>query len=80
MDKAKDQLSAGAMDEYFSDINDIGEGCDAIIIATEWPQFKDLELEESRVDLSHSIVFDGRILFDPVKMGEFGFIYRSVGR
>ena len=80
MDKAKDQLPAGDTVEYVDDMNAIGEGCDAIVVATEWPQFTELDLEKARKDLSHPILFDGRNLFDPRKMEELGFIYKSVGR
>jgi UDPglucose 6-dehydrogenase len=80
MDKAKDLLPAGDDVEYIDDMNAIGEGCDAIIVATEWPEFKELDLEKARKDLSHPILFDGRNLFDPSKMEALGFIYKSVGR
>ncbi len=80
MEKAKDFLPAGAQVTYVDDMNAIGEGCDAIIIATEWPEFKELDLEKARKDLSHPILFDGRNLFDPKRMEELGFIYKSVGR
>lgn len=80
MDKAKDQLPAGDQVEYVDDMNAIGEGCDAIVVATEWPQFKELDLEKARQDLSHPILFDGRNLFDPKQMEKHGFIYKSVGR
>jgi len=80
MEKAKDFLPAGDNIEYVDDMNAIGEGCDAIVVATEWPQFKELDLEKARKDLSHPILFDGRNLFDPAKMEELGFIYKSVGR
>ena len=80
MDKAKDQLPAGDQVEYVDDMNAIGEGCDAIVIATEWPEFKEIDLEKARKDLSHPILFDGRNLFDPKQMEELGFIYKSVGR
>lgn len=80
MEKAKDFLPEGDNIEYVEDMNAIGEGCDAIVVATEWPQFKELDLEKARKDLSHPILFDGRNLFDPAKMEELGFIYKSVGR
>ena len=80
MDKAKEQLPAGDQVTYVDDMNAIGEGCDAIVIATEWPEFKELDLEKARQDLSHPILFDGRNLFDPKQMEEHGFIYKSVGR
>lgn len=62
------------------DMNDVAEGCDALVIATEWPQFADLDLERARKGLTHPIMFDGRNLFDPAKMEELGFIYKSIGR
>lgn len=80
MDKAREHLPEGDDVEYVNDMNAIGEGCDAIVIATEWPEFKELDLEKARNDLSHPILFDGRNLFDPAKMEELGYIYKSVGR
>lgn len=65
---------------FVDDMNDVAEGCDALVIATEWPQFTDLDLERARKGLTHPILFDGRNLFDPAKMEELGFIYKSIGR
>ena len=65
---------------YVEDLNDVAEGCDALVIATEWPEFKTLDLERARETLSHPIMFDGRNLFDPQEMEQLGFIYKSVGR
>src|SRR5687768_17843121 len=65
---------------YVDNMDDVAEGCDALIIATEWPQFKKLDLERARKLLSHPIVFDGRNLFDVEEMEKLGFIYKSVGR
>ena len=53
---------------------------DALVIATEWEEFKKLDLERARKVLSHPIVFDGRNLFDPAEMERLGFIYKSIGR
>ena len=66
--------------EYVDDINQVAEGCDALIVATEWPEFKKLDLERTRKALSHPIMFDGRNLFDREEMERLGFIYKSVGR
>jgi len=66
--------------EYVTDMNVVAEGCDALIIATEWPEFRKLDLERARKALSHPIMFDGRNLFDPEEMERLGFIYKSVGR
>lgn len=77
MDKAKDFLKNVT---YVEDMNDVADGCDALVVATEWPVFKQLDLERARKALSHPILFDGRNLFDPQEMENLGFIYKSVGR
>ncbi|MCI0745925.1 MAG: UDP-glucose/GDP-mannose dehydrogenase family protein [Verrucomicrobia subdivision 3 bacterium] len=65
---------------YVDDMNDVAQGCDALVIATEWPEFKKLDLERVRKELTHPIMFDGRNLFDPQEMETLGFIYKSIGR
>jgi UDPglucose 6-dehydrogenase len=65
---------------YVDDMNDVAEGCDALVIATEWDEFKKLDLERARKSLSHPIMFDGRNLFDPKETEKLGFIYKSIGR
>jgi UDPglucose 6-dehydrogenase len=77
MEKAKAVLSDA---EYVADMNDVAQGCDALVIATEWPQFKELDLERVRKALSHPIIFDGRNLFDVNEMERLGFLYKSIGR
>jgi UDPglucose 6-dehydrogenase len=65
---------------YVEDMNAVAEGCDALVIATEWEEFKKLDLERARKSLTHPIMFDGRNLFDPAEMERLGFIYKSIGR
>jgi UDPglucose 6-dehydrogenase len=65
---------------YVDDMNAVAEGCDALVVATEWPEFKKLDLERVRMSLTHPILFDGRNLFDPSEMTQWGFIYKSIGR
>jgi UDPglucose 6-dehydrogenase len=77
MDKAKEVLKNVT---YVENMDDVAEGCDALVIATEWPEFKKLNLERVRRELTHPILFDGRNLFDPAEMEKNGFIYKSVGR
>jgi UDPglucose 6-dehydrogenase len=55
-------------------------GCDALIVMTEWNEFKALDLERIR-DLMHSPkIFDGRNIYDPEKVKALGFQYIGVGR
>jgi len=77
MDKAKALLNDVT---YVDDMNDVAEGCDALVIATEWDEFKKLDLARAQKLLSHPIMFDGRNLFDPKEMEKRGFIYKSIGR
>jgi len=77
MDKARPILPDAT---YVADMNEVADGCDALIIATEWPQFKKLDLERARKTLAHPIIFDGRNLFDVQEMEKMGFLYKSIGR
>ena len=77
MEKAKAILPDVA---YVDDMNEVAEDCDALVIATEWDEFKKLDLDRARKALSHPIMFDGRNLFDPAEMERLGFIYKSIGR
>jgi UDPglucose 6-dehydrogenase len=77
MDKARAVLKNVT---FVDDMNLVADGCDAIVVATEWDEFKKLDLERVRKGLTHPIMFDGRNLFDPAEMERLGFIYKSVGR
>jgi UDPglucose 6-dehydrogenase len=77
MDKAKPILPGVT---YVEDMNAVAEGCDALVIATEWEEFKGLDLDRAKKSLTHPIMFDGRNLFDPVEMEKRGWVYKSIGR
>ena len=77
MEKAKAVLNGAA---YVHDMNEVAAGCDALVIATEWDEFKKLDLDRARKALTHPIMFDGRNLFDPQEMERLGWIYKSIGR
>jgi UDPglucose 6-dehydrogenase len=77
MEKAKGVLQNVV---FVPDMNKVADGCDALVIATEWPEFKKLDLDHARKVLTHPILFDGRNLFDREEMEKLGFIYKSVGR
>ncbi|MGE3311219.1 MAG: UDP-glucose/GDP-mannose dehydrogenase family protein [Limisphaerales bacterium] len=80
MEKAQTVLPPSDTVEYVGDMNDVAAGCDALVIATEWPEFSRLDLERARRELTHPIFFDGRNLFDKAEMERLGFLYKSVGR
>jgi UDPglucose 6-dehydrogenase len=80
MEKAKALLPPGPTVTYVADMNAVAEGCDALVVATEWPQFTRLDLARARERLTHPILFDGRNLFDKAEMERSGWVYKSVGR
>lgn len=77
MDKAKAVLANAT---FVSDMNLVPEGCDAVVVATEWPVFRKLDLERARKAMTHPIMFDGRNMFDIREMEALGWIYKSIGR
>ncbi|WP_243302259.1 UDP-glucose dehydrogenase family protein [Geothrix oryzisoli] len=56
------------------------EGADALLIATEWPQYREADLEAVAKALKARRVFDGRNLFRPEAMEAQGWTYHSLGR
>ncbi|MEO8439267.1 MAG: UDP binding domain-containing protein, partial [Spartobacteria bacterium] len=56
------------------------EGAEALIIATEWAEFGNVDLAAVREKMHTPLVFDGRNLYDPETMRKLGFQYTSIGR
>ncbi|WP_165074938.1 UDP-glucose dehydrogenase family protein [Paludisphaera rhizosphaerae] len=56
------------------------EGADALVIATEWNEFRNPDFEVIKRLLRRPVVFDGRNVFDPERMVEMGFTYQGIGR
>ena len=55
-------------------------GADALVILTEWPEFLELDLKRIKKLLRHSVLFDGRNLYERARMEKLGFQYVGVGR
>ena len=56
------------------------EGADALLIVTEWKEFRNPDLETVRAKLKQPVVFDGRNLWDPAYVRGHGFEYQGIGR
>jgi UDPglucose 6-dehydrogenase len=56
------------------------EGADAIVLVTEWNQFRNLDLEQIRSKVKYPIFIDLRNVYEPQRMADQGFYYVSVGR
>ena len=65
---------------YAADSYAVAQDADAVVIATEWPEFRELNWERIRDSMARPLVFDGRNLLDPPQMKALGFEYHSVGR
>ena len=66
--------------EMFDDPYSMSKGCDALMVITEWNEFKQLDLKKVKGLLKFPVIFDGRNIYDPAMMKEMGFKYRGMGR
>lgn len=62
------------------DAYDVASGADALVLATEWNQFRNLDLDQLKSLLKYPIFLDLRNVYDPEQVAEKGFYYVSVGR
>ena len=65
---------------YETDPYAAAQDADALVIATEWPEFARLDWERIRGSMARPLLLDGRNLLDPGKVRKLGFEYESVGR
>jgi UDPglucose 6-dehydrogenase len=65
---------------YVADAYAASAGADAVILLTEWNQYRALDLERLRGAMKTPIFIDLRNVYDPGKMREAGFVYVGVGR
>jgi UDPglucose 6-dehydrogenase len=78
MDNARRLLPASVT---FSDSPyEAADGAHAVVLVTEWNEFRYLNLERLRTQLKRPAIFDGRNLWEPERMRRLGFEYHSVGR
>jgi UDPglucose 6-dehydrogenase len=66
--------------DYKEDLYEVGEGADALVIATEWNQFRNIDWDRMKNLLKQLIVVDLRNIYKPQRMRNLGFQYTSVGR
>ncbi len=66
--------------DYKEDLYEVGEGADALVIATEWNQFRIIDWDRMKNLLKQLIVVDLRNIYKPQRMRNLGFQYTSVGR
>lgn len=66
--------------QMFDDSYTMAKDCDALMVVTEWNEFKQLDLEKIKSLLKSPIIYDGRNIYEPNRMKEMGFTYKAVGR
>ena len=70
----------GDVVEYAKNPYEAIDGADALLIVTEWPQFRTPDFEKMDSLLKNKVIFDGRNLYELPQMQELGYTYYSVGR
>ncbi len=65
---------------YFEDDYETLEGCDALLIVTEWPEFRTPDFTRMKTLLRQPVVFDGRNLYEPLRMVDLGITHYAIGR
>lgn len=66
--------------EVADDLYVAADGAHCVVVCTEWPEFKEIDLARLKGILANPIVVDGRNIFDPKVMEEAGFTYLPTGR
>jgi UDPglucose 6-dehydrogenase len=66
--------------EYCDDPYLCARGADALVVVTEWAEYRAIDLERLKSELAHPVVIDLRNVYRPEDMAAHGFIYDSVGR
>ena len=65
---------------YCTDAYEVAAGSDALILITEWDEFRELDMKRVSSLMKRPILIDGRNLYDPEEMFQAGFIYEGIGR
>jgi UDPglucose 6-dehydrogenase len=84
--KAYDPIAMDAARKIYPHLNycehayDAAEGTDAVLVITEWNEFKQLNMERIRDSMISPLIFDGRNIYDPARMRKLGIQYHGVGR
>ena len=74
------KLILGDRISYARSMMDAVEGADALLLVTEWNEFRNPDLEELRERMARPLIFDGRNIYDPEELRLAGFEYHGIGR
>jgi UDPglucose 6-dehydrogenase len=79
MERVRD-LPIGAKITLAGSPEEAASGAEALIIATEWPDFAHVDFPAVKNSMQSPLLFDGRNLLDPETMRKYGFEYHGIGR
>ena len=77
MERAKEYLSGVT---YCEDAYELAKGSDALVVVTDWNEFKHLDMARIKASMAQPVLIDGRNIYEPKKMQSLGFVYRGIGR
>jgi UDPglucose 6-dehydrogenase len=66
--------------EYMKDAYGVAAGADALVVVTEWNEFRHLDMARLKASMRRPVIVDGRNIYDPLVMRGHGFTYRGIGR
>ena len=66
--------------EYLKDAYEVANGADALVLITEWNEFRQLDLRRVKQLMRRPVIVDGRNIYDPALLKDLGFTYRGIGR
>jgi len=66
--------------KFFENPYETIRDCDALIVATEWNEFRNLDMRAVKILLKNPVIIDGRNIYDPKEMKSLGFNYMGIGR
>jgi UDPglucose 6-dehydrogenase len=78
IEEAKKKL--GSKIKYFRKNYDALKGADALVVVTEWNEFRRPDFEKIKKIMKGKVIFDGRNIYDPLIMKQHGFTYYAIGR
>jgi UDPglucose 6-dehydrogenase len=76
----KEKLGERAKVAYVESSYDAAQGADAIVICTEWSEFRRPNMKRLKEMMKQPVIFDGRNIFDPKRVAAQGFVYHCIGR
>ena len=81
INEAKEHYLKGVQNiTYVASKYDVLKGSDALVLLTEWKEFRSPDFEEIKVQLKTPVIFDGRNQYNTFKLEEKGFEYYQIGK